>query len=295
MKRMKVQSSVEDFDRISKEYDEAVSRQQEQQKIRDRQEKEYYIKSKAAKDIIALNIRNLLEDVTDSEFMKYVDIQVDLYNNSSTIKVSYGENNKFDDDVPLVWSWSFESGKWGDPNSRERKTSSWSGLNATTKQNVDILKKSVSALEALASVDDSYIESLIRNNTVNTRDYITQEVDRVDEKGYIVKKMDSLAGTDRYILTDDTMYYSDYSNIEKDTGKQYSVKTIRVTKPSKSFNYRTEEYETKLSSKFVIEHKRYRKDKFLQMVVRPLKVVTMDDIDAMMEEWDEKFTSKKED
>ena len=296
MKRVAVNSSVEDFDRVSREYDEAVARRDRQQKERDRQYKQYSIRLKASQDIIVENIRNLIEDATDSDFMRFVDIRAHVYSrHGGTIAVSYGENNKFDDDVPLVWSWTFELGKYGNDNEIDRATNSWSGLNATTAQNVEVLKKCVSALEALSQVDDSYIVSLIRENAVAQSDYVSQKVDKVDKDSYLMRKLDALAGTDRYILIDDTMYYSDYSNIEKDTGKQYSVETIRVTRPSKSFNYRTEEYETNLSRKFVIEDKRYRKDKFLQMVVNPLKVVTMDDIDAMMKKWDEEFTSKKED
>lgn len=294
MKRVAINSSVEDFDRVSKEYDDAVARREQQQKEHNRQYRQYIIRLKASQDIIVENIRNLIEDATDSDFMRFVDIYAHVYSNGGTIKVSYGENNKFDDDVPLVWNWTFELGRYGDDNETNRATNSWSGLNATTSQNVEVLKKCVSALEALSKVNDDYIVSLIRKNAVDKSDYVSQEVDNVDTDSYLMRKLEALAGTDRYFLTFDGPYHQDYYRIVKDTGKQFVVESVRVTKPSHTYDWRIDGYVDKLSEKIGLGTKRYSKVKFADTITTPVKPVTMDDIDSMMNSWDEEHKEYQE-
>ena len=294
MKRVTVKSSVEDFDNVSKEYSDAVNRQQEQQKVYDRQRKQYLIRLKASKDIVAENIKNLIEDATDSDFMRFVEVYVSIYPDYGNIKVSYGESNKFDDDVPLVWNWTFELGGYGQDDRVDRTTSSWSGLNATTAQNVDTLKKSVSALEALANVNDEYLVSLIKSNTVRPSDYVTQEVDKVDANRYLMRKLEALAGTDRYVLTFDGPYYQDYYRIVKDTGKQFAVESVRITKPKREYDWRIDDYVDRDAKVYDLETKRYNKEKFADMVVEPVKPVTMDDIEALMHDWDEEYRKSQE-
>lgn len=294
MKRVAVNSSVEDFENVSREYDDAVARQEEQQKVYQRQRKQYLIRLKASKDIVVENIKNLIEDATDSDFMRFVEVYVSIYPGHGNIRVSYGESNKFDDDVPLVWNWTFELGGYGHDDRVDRTTSSWSGLNATTAQNVDTLKKSVSALEALANVNDEYLVSLIKSNVVRPSDYVTQEVDKVDANRYLMRKLEALAGTDRYVLTFDGPYHQDYYHIVKDTGKQFAVESVRITKPKREYDWRIDDYVERDAKVYDLETKRYNKEKFADMVVEPVKPVTMNDIEDMMHDWDEEYRKSQE-
>ena len=192
MKRCVVNSSLEDFESVRRSYKEAVSRRSQQQSVQDEQKQQYRAANKRAEDKIAAEIEKIVRDATSSQFMDKLSVYVNAYAHSQgdvscTIRVSYGEDYKFDDSTPLVWSWEFEVGKYGRRGEVDRKTSSWSGLNATTLQNIDSLKDSVAALEALAKVDDEYVKSVIYDQAVPYSDYVTQEVDSVDDRDFLAR------------------------------------------------------------------------------------------------------------
>jgi len=60
------------------------------------------------------------------------------------------DRNKFDDDVALAWSYDVDFNTDGEVT---RKTSSWSGLSATTEEQMTSLRQTVSAIEFLNDVD----------------------------------------------------------------------------------------------------------------------------------------------
>lgn len=300
MKRCVVNSSLEDFESVRRSYKEAVSRRSQQQSVQDEQKQQYRAANKRAEDKIAAEIEKIVRDATSSQFMDKLSVYVNAYAHSQgdvscTIRVSYGEDYKFDDSTPLVWSWEFEVGKYGRRGEVDRKTSSWSGLNATTLQNIDSLKDSVAALEALAKVDDEYVKSVIYDQAVPYSDYVTQEVDSVDDRDFLARQVDALAGTGLYVVTDEGSMYTDYSRVDKSTAHQYVVTTVRVAKPYRQYNYKTDEYEDVMSRRYLVEDgKRYYKDKFLRMVSNLLTTYTEGDIDDILAKWNKEYFDSKE-
>ena len=303
MKRVSVKSSVEDYESSVQRYNEAVQRHNDQQKSYDRQKKQFNVKNKASEDVVSFAIRDMLEDATSPEFMQDVDVFVgiDFYSRSNTygkISVDYGENRKFDDDVPLVWNWTFYFSGSDDSSGGKtnRETSSWSGLNATTAENINILKQSVSALETLAKVNDTFILNLLRSNAIYKEDYVTQKVDKVDTAKYLQEQLEALAGTGMLIRTEDNISSERYIELVKSTPSQFTVTTYSVRKPSKSYDYRVNDYVDSLSKMYTFESKRYRKDKVYDMVKLPLVVKSRDDISSMMLQWDKEYKeSQKKD
>lgn len=286
-----VKGSLEDYNRLNEEYNQAVSRRENQIKTRDRQEKQYRIMNKAAENIISEYIMDIVEDATSSKFVKSSKCYTNLYKYdgsrlSGDIKFSYGEPSE----SPLAWSWEFSLGRFGSKSGPERSTNSWSGLQATTLDDIQILRQSVAALEALSQVNDADIVSMMNKHAVRYTDYVTQEVDKAPSESSLIQRLETLAGTDMFILTNDkTTYYTDYLCITKDTGKQFATYTLRVTNPTKDWS----SDEIRPADSFIIEEKRYRKDKIADLVKTPLELMSQEDIDNLVKEKNENLSSSK--
>lgn len=286
-----VKSSLEDYNRLNEEYNQAVSRRENQIKTRDRQEKQYRIMNKAAENIVSEYIMDIVEDATSSNFVESSRCNTNLYKYdgsrlSGDITFSYGEPSE----TPLAWSWEFSIGKYGSESGPERSTNSWSGLQATTLDDIQILRQSISALEALSQVTDEDIVSLMNKHAVRYTDYVTQEVDKQPRESSLIQRLEALAGTGMFILTNDqTTYYTDYLCITKDTGKQFATYTLRVTNPTKDWHSN----EVRPADSFVVEEKRYRKDRVADLVKTPLELMSQDDIDNLIKEKNDNLSSSK--
>ena len=305
MKRMAVKSAESDYESSVQRYNEAVERRNSQKKAYDAQVDQYRTAKYGMEQKVKSNIEDIVRTASSSSFMQDVDVDVDIsfYDGdyasdsytSGSIVVSYGENRKFDDDMPLVWQWQFDLSAYGSKGEASRKTSSWSGLNATTAENISILKQSVNVLDALAAVDDEYIVNLIKSNSVNYHDYVTQEVENVDDSKYLEEQLETLVETGKYIKVDATPQYEQYIKLEKSTPKQFLVEWYVVRKPYSAYNYNTNKYDDYMSKMYIQDKSRMKKEKVYDMVRLPLTVKTEKEIESMMQEWDKDFLDSKED
>ena len=73
-----------------------------------------------------------------------------MFNDHPRVRILCNEHNKFDDNVALSWSYNVELTDAGEV---EKETSSWSGMKATTPEQLESLKQSVAALEYLLGVN----------------------------------------------------------------------------------------------------------------------------------------------
>lgn len=73
-----------------------------------------------------------------------------MFNDHPRVRILCNEHNKFDDNVALSWSYNVELTDAGEV---EKETSSWSGMKATTSEQLESLKQSVAALEYLLGVN----------------------------------------------------------------------------------------------------------------------------------------------
>lgn len=101
-------------------------------------------------------VLNPIEDTLNAELSKFSLLQFDVsadfnFGSLVEVRISCNEHSKFDDSVALAWSYEALL----DPSTGElkRNTSSWSGMQATTRAQLDSLKQSVDALEYLLTVD----------------------------------------------------------------------------------------------------------------------------------------------
>lgn len=284
MKRV-VRSSLERYNQVSDEYNTARARVDEQQRILDEQKRRYKVERKSATDAVAAYVRAQIVGATNKEFANdlrvFVDVDRWVHNNyrSAEIRVDYGEHRVSDESLPLKWRWSFKIDSKGRTS---RESSSWSGLNATTSDHIAQLRQSVNALEALSNLDDERLVKLAFQNVPAYDEYVTQEVDRLDETEYVYKKLDALAGEDVFVAGDKKWYGEYYYKIVKDTGKQYAVEVWYL---SYGMRANGRDHPTFM----LYDTKRYRKDKLYDMIQTPVVPVTRDQIQAIMDDKDKEY------
>ena len=281
MKRV-VRSSLERYNQVSNEYNEARARVDEQERVREDQKRKYNVERKSATDAVAAYVRAQIVGATSEEFSNdlRVFVDVDRWANenykTAEIRVDYGENRVSDEALPLKWSWRFKVDSKGRTS---RESSSWSGLNATTSDHIAQLRQSVNALEALSNLDDERLVKLAFQNVPAYDEYVTQEVDNVDETSYVYKKLDALAGEDVFVAGEEKWYGRYYYKIVKDTGKQYAVEVWYLAYPSRAGG--------RDSSQFMLyDTKRYRKNTLYDMLQMPVVPVTREEIQSIMDEKD---------
>ena len=284
MKRV-VRSSLERYNQVSDEYNTARARVDEQQRVFDEQKRRYKVERKSATDAVAAYVRAQIVGATNKEFANdlrvFVDVDRWVHDNyrRAEIRVDYGENRVSDESLPLKWSWRFNVDSKGRTS---RESSSWSGLNATTSDHIAQLRQSVNALEALSNLDDERLAELAFQNAPAYDEYVTQEVDRLDETDYVYKKLDALAGEDVFVAGDKKWYGEYYYKIVKDTGKQYAVEVWYLA-------YAMRANDRDHSTFMLYDTKRYRKDKLYDMIQTPVVPVTRDQIQAIMDDKDKEY------
>lgn len=178
------------------------------------------------------------------------------------------ENDKFNPDKALSWSWRVYLTDKGEVT---KESSSWSGLNAVSEKNIENLKKILSVLEKLNSID---WKSVLSVRPPEYDDYVTEknpewDRDKPDfDRELLEADIEDIIGTKQGVLRDSgSKYYRGhvYSVIVKQSGSQYTVAdvpkfTVENNRP------------VDISSKIESESYRISKDKFFQGLVEPLQI-----------------------
>lgn len=239
--------------------DEADSRYGEAQYARER-EVEDYLKSKLAKfDLLQFNI------------------QVDFYyNGSGRVVIECDNDRKFDDNVPLAWTYRADC-KWRDDDTVTRETSSWSGLNAIKPEHIASLKQSIDAIEFLNSVD---WESLLVHTGPRGKDYRTdfepdEEFDSLSERNFdqelIELDLEEAAGTNKWFKFSDSgrSYNFFWARIDKVSPATYSVSELSNRQVENLKKMSPEDFEK--YKEWYAEHHRYKKSEFINKLYKPLE------------------------
>lgn len=302
MKRV-VKAALERYNSINDMYQTIVDKRNKQQEVRDQQSRDYYMMVKKVKDEVANYVTDVIESATSSDFIADLEVRVNLEKFSQDtqpsveVSVMYGENRVTDDALPLKWTWRFEFNRFGgsrrgENNSAERETSSWSGLNATTANQLSLLRQSVDALEALQKITDDDIISIVNKSMPSYSDYVTQEVDpQPNNEGLDVMRIEALVGEDAYVGGDgakksySTGRFATYYKMIKDTGKQFQVEVYSLYTGTRNYGG------PELRYQFT---RRFQKEKFVNsMVSHPLIVLTEDDMQNLIDELTEQYESSK--
>ena len=224
-------------------------------------QKEYYSRKESIEDAVKQQLGDTGLDLS-------VSVRYASWNsNSYQVDIS-DEDDKFNPDKALSWSWKVYLTKEGEVT---KESSSWSGLNAVSKKNLDNLKQILSVLEKLNSID---WKSVLSVKPPKYNDYITENDPKWDrdvpdfDKELLEADIEELIGTNQGVLRDSgSKYYRGnvYSVIVKQSGSQYTVAdvpefTVENNRP------------VDISSKIRGESYRISKDKFFQGLVEPLQI-----------------------
>lgn len=293
MKRI-VKSSLDDYNAIIEKQNQEEARYQRDYKIREDQIQKYNIDNSEASDAVSSYLKDLISPLVTADYLKNMSIDVRLRNFSKDqknevigeIRIKYGLDVNHDHSTPLSWDWSFEVGKFGSEGRVDRETNSWSGMNATTLDDVSVLKQTVAVLEALANLTDEDIIDVMKSHRVYYDDYVTQEVKRADTSGYKLQKLEALVGTDQYIELDHSYGNTDYLNLEASTNKQFRFTIVRLSDPK---SYTDAYYPAKL---FVLDSRRATKDKVLSMVPNDIKIISESELHNLVDQKNQEYLNE---
>lgn len=204
----------------------------------------------------ARGFRDALEDTVRAAIgptSLNITIDVDtLYGSGLRARIS-DENDKFNEDKALSWSYQAYLDRNGDV---KKESSSWSGLNAVTEAALDNLKEIVRVLDKIQHID---WENILKQVGPNYKDYVTEsnpsydrnkpdfdsQLRELDVEDTIGKNV-ALRGTDgsgkyyrvnvlyKIISASPTQYTvdegTDWNGVPKFAGSSYRVKKERFLK-----------------------------------------------------------------
>lgn len=118
---------------------------------------------------------SLIEEEVGAQLSTYRALQFDIHasrgrwgSDGMMIRIQCNENTKFNDNVALSWSYNVEVDKDGNIT---KESSSWSGLKATTPEQMESLVQTVEALKYLNSVD---WQTVLNKEMPKYDDYFTE-------------------------------------------------------------------------------------------------------------------------
>lgn len=227
MKRVVVKADT--ISDIEDERDSARTRYQEQKSKQESQRKQYYDKIDEIKQSIQSNVLDKISKVASPEFMSDVFVKVDRsYLNGFEVSVAYADNKPNDKNISLKWRWSANLTKEGKV---EKSSNSWSGVQATTPQNLDNLKESLEVMQVLVGINDDEWYRILNTPAPEYEDYVTQEVDKFDESEYqdrideatLNKAIGTQTAFKLYDGQGQYYYKNAYVQIIRQTAKRYVV------------------------------------------------------------------------
>lgn len=183
----------------------------------------------------------LAEAVKDAIGDTTLDIDIDVtnnFNNGYKVQIS-DENDMFNDSKALSWSYSVRLDK---DNNVVKETSSWSGLKATTIENLENLKEIVRVLERLNKIDWQSLISTIRPPEYT--DYVTVKDPRYEDRPDFDSELreadlEDMVGTSTGIVCEDSKYYRGlvYRFITKVNPSSYRVFDVPQYYADKGMTY----------------------------------------------------------
>lgn len=136
-------------DDIIKARDEWETNYNKIKTVHDNQEKNY----RMAQRYVQKYLENTIRDEIGNTSLN-LDIRVDPYGSfdydSYSVGITSDDTNKFDENVALSWSWDVVLDKDGNV---KKDSSSWSGLKATTPEQIDSLAETLRVLKTLNNID----------------------------------------------------------------------------------------------------------------------------------------------
>lgn len=168
---MKIYSSRKD-DLIAERdaYDAETAKYEE---VKDDQDYQYRLARKSFEDGLTTKALSIIGRTS-------LDLDVDVrrgWHSGYEVSIRAHERSKSDDTTALAWNWSV---KLNDEGNTVKESGSWSGLQATTPEQLNDLKESVRILEILNNADWT---DILNSVTPSSKDYVDPEnVEKIIER-----------------------------------------------------------------------------------------------------------------
>lgn len=256
--------------------DDILKRKQEYESDRAKRQAKYDAEYRSYRDESRNREDKIRNDVIGAIGSTTLDLTIDVsmsFGNGYRVRVS-DEDNKFDDDKALSWTWEVSLDKNGD---LKKESSSWSGMNAVSAANLSNLKEIVRVLEILNNID--FKTMLHRVTPPEPNDYITGPNPKYEksedfDQMLLEAEVEDCIGTRKGILGTYSKYYRGdvYHFIMKQTPSSYTVWDIPA--------YYVENHEGSLSDlyeKYYAKRNEYnytmRKNTFFETIEQNVTIV----------------------
>ena len=190
------------------------------------------------------------------------------------VRVTCNEDNKFDEDVALSWTYSAQIDR---DDQLIRETSSWSGLKATTEAQIESLTETLEAIKFLNSID---WEVLLNKPLPDWNEYFKTDISKYSpskapnfDRMLIEADIEDVIGNPvllkGYNSIDSRGYGRGllYYMVLKETPTQYEI--VSIPRPAVE--------NTDNISEVIDKNKNYsyrlRKDKFIERLIKPIEKV----------------------
>lgn len=238
MRKVVYATRVEDLKKEMSDYDSTTTALQQKY---NKQSDEYSNRIKTEKALIEREVRQAIGETTLNDLTIRVD--QDIFNRNErkgtdwTVAIRVNEVTKWDDNVALAWNYDVKLDDQGNVN---KETGSWSGLKATTPDQIDDLKESVRLMEIIGNIDWKSIlhrAAIKWENYIDTDNYAAlrdrQRVRPDFEKQIAEAEVAEYVGTDTWIkLSGSPSSNYGYQNkpywamITKETPRRYVVDLV---------------------------------------------------------------------
>lgn len=212
---------------LKDQYQGWKSNQEEAKSREERRLEQYFMDRESAYDPIKNELESKLSIWSNLHFKIYVQTS---WRGVIEVQVKCNENEKFDDDVALAWNYDVSLTRDGNV---VKESSSWSGLKATTREQIDSLQSSVEALKYLNTVD---WENLLAVTLPDYEDYrqesVLNELDKEFKRQISDAFISELIGSNTWVQIipfESSGYWERavlYANIVRETPSQYVVKLL---------------------------------------------------------------------
>lgn len=251
--------------------DDILKRKQEYESDRANRQAKYDEEYRAYRDESRNREDKIRNDVIRAIGNTSLDLEINvdnMFESRYRIRVS-DEDNKFDDDKALSWTWEVSLDKNGDV---KKESSSWSGLNAVSATNLSNLKEIVRVLEVLNNID---FKTMLNQVTVpDYNDYITGPNPKYEssedfDQMLLEADVEDLVGTKIGVKCSRSKYYRGYVYLIllSETDKTFAVKEIPA--------YYAEQHNDDIIGRSMNEYAAYsiRKDTLYKNIVLPLTTI----------------------
>ena len=200
------------YEEARKLYDEQMKKYRKYKEAYALSEERYHNDLESLHVGVVEDIQNFINNygfVPDKDYV----VRVNPYDNSLTVRFEFG-------DVPLRWSYNAYFGK---EKVLKRETSSWTGMNATTKEDIEYLRKTLEIIEFLNDYD---LEIALDVERPRFKDYYDDSVEYADRPSYSDLKyayMSDLIGTDIWLYAELNDNTDCFVKFLKETPKRFNI------------------------------------------------------------------------